>query len=127
MSVLHVRPERMHYEHLDHLYPFFQSLVVAYRIECPIDFENPGEAIVTCFVDSICSEDLQRSLRSKAIASLSELKKDQPEKVDEFITTTIGYINLIGGCAENKTKIHDALPLDLQGLWTKLDHQKPEA
>lgn len=116
----------MHFRHLDHLYPHFESLVDAYLKECPIDFENPGEAVVTCLVDSMADEQFTAELKGLAVSLLTDLRKEKENELGDLISTLIGNLNLLGS-KENKEKIEASLPAEVRRLWTTLDHNQIEA
>ncbi len=116
----------MHYQHLDHLYPYFEGLVEKYLNECPIHFETPGESIVTSLVDSMCDRDRSDKLKALAVSSLLELKKENENELNELLSSVIGNINLLGVEAK-KEEFKDALPSELEALWASLDHNQIEA
>jgi hypothetical protein len=119
--------EEMHYQHLDHLYPYFEGLVQEYLKECPIEFENPDEARITSFIDSICDEEFSDVLKSKAVLSLIALHGANPNELNNFVVSAIGNINLVGNLEVKKEIIRDSLPPELQTIWENLNHQKIEA
>lgn len=116
----------MHYEELDDLEPYFRDSIKEYLKLCYIDFENPGEAVVTTTVDGVSEDSLKSTCFPLIKSSIEKLFSECPDRKEEFLDTLIADIFLVGGPSLKMKVVGIAACLSASdlGLWKRLVNEK---
>lgn len=116
----------MHYEHLDDLEPHFRKSIEGYLHLCPIEFENPGEALVTAIVDGVSEDDLIPTCSPLIKYAIGRFSIANPQRVAEFLDTLMSDIFLVGGpqMSSKIAGVAECLSEEQKELWRNIEQER---